>query len=151
MPYDDIAAALLECIGGFANVVTSSLCATRLRITLRDAAGVNFNALSSIKGVLGTVTRGKKNIEVVFGPNLVRSVYQAFSRLTGPKDETQGDYGQDRSSRNNGNLSVSITPETPGRPHLHVRPQAVSQSPKVLDDDDTNSLLEMLDGGLSSI
>lgn len=149
MPYDDIAAALLECIGGFSNVVTSSLCATRLRVTLRDADPVNYNALRSIKGVLGTVTRGKKNIEVVFGPNLVRSVYQAFSRLTGPNSDSGANGIAGRTTHTNGNLSVSITPETPGRPNLSEKPRGVAAGPKMLDDDDTNTLLEMLEGDLS--
>lgn len=149
MPYDDIAAALLECIGGFPNVVTSSLCATRLRITLRDVLLVNYNALSSIKGVLGTVMRGSNIIEVVFGPNLVRSVYKAFSHLTGPTQETSTATLPDKATRPTSNLSVNITPETPGRPHLSNKAKDGASTPKMLEDDDTNSLLEMLSGGLS--
>lgn len=143
MSNDDIAAAVLECVGGLSNVAGSSLCATRLRITLVDSEGVERNALNSINGVLGVAKRGQKGIEVVFGPNLVRGVYNAFERLTGPLSEHANEAGRPKSESN---FQVTITPETPGMPQVQTsvpRPAITDRAP--VEDNDTNALLEMLD------
>lgn len=143
MAIDDVAAAVLECVGGIDNVVSSSLCATRLRISLRNAKAIDRNALNSINGVLGIASRGANGIEVVFGPNLVRSVFGAFRSLTGPQDRHSDEARQ--TERPSGNFQVRITPETPGMPGVTgvvARPQ-VDVVP--VEDDDTNALLEMLD------
>ena len=150
MSNDDIAAAVLECVGGFSNVTANSLCATRLRISLRNIDSVDRNALNSIKGVLGIVDRGASGIEVVFGPNLVKGVYRSFERLTGLLDKLgpREDPETSTATRPSGNFQVKITPETPGRPQV----QSVIARPNIkatpVEDDDTNSLLEMLESGL---
>lgn len=140
MSNDDIAAAVLECVGGLSNVVGSSLCATRLRITLNNADRIERNALNLINGVLGVAKRGANGIEVVFGPNLVRGVYQSFDRLTGPLSEQQNETRPKVDS----NFQVTITPETPGRPQVQVAaPRPITdRAPK--DDNETDALLEIL-------
>lgn len=146
MSNDDIAAAVLECVGGFSNVTANSLCATRLRISLRDIDSVDRNALNSIKGVLGIADRGPLGIEVVFGPNLVKGVFRSFERLTGLfSDTVRRSEAEDAPTRPTGNFQVNITPETPGRPQLSSSVSRPSVTRKPIDDDDTNSLLEMLD------
>lgn len=144
MSIPDTAAAVLECVGGFPNVLSSSLCATRLRISLRDPSLVERNALHSINGVLGIVDRSSNGIEVVFGPNLVRSVFQAFRQLTGPvsKDEEMAEAVVTRPT---GNLQVMITPETPGAPQVQGSVSRAVEMPAPVEDDVTNALLEMLD------
>ena len=144
MSNDDIALAVLECVGGFGNVAGNSLCATRLRISVNDTTKVNRNALHSIKGVLGVADRGDHGIEVVFGPNLVRGVYAAFDHLTGPDtNATSAEKGAP--SRKAGNFHVNITPETPGRPQVQTTLAHASVTPAPVIDEDTNALLEMLD------
>ena len=152
MSNDDIAAAVLECVGGFSNVTANSLCATRLRISLRDLSGVDRNALNSIKGVLGIADRGTTGIEVVFGPNLVKGVFRSFERLTGLLDELgpHEDPETPTITRPTGNFQVKITPETPGRPQVQSTVARPSVTPTPVEDDDTNSLLEMLESGLVS-
>ncbi len=146
MSNDDIAAAVLECVGGFGNVAGNSLCATRLRITLNDARHVDRNALHSIKGVLGIADRGASGIEVVFGPNLVKGVYRAFERLTGLFSE-EGAPSDAPARTASSNFQVSITPETPGRPQVQTSVPRPTVGPTPVEDDITNSLLEMLDDG----
>lgn len=146
MSNDDIAAAVLECVGGFRNVAGNSLCATRLRITLNDARHVDRNALHSIKGVLGIADRGASGIEVVFGPNLVKGVYRAFERLTGLFAE-EGVPSNAPARTSSSNFQVSITPETPGRPQVQGSVPRPTAEPTPVEDDITNSLLEMLDDG----
>ena len=145
MSNDDIAAAVLECVGGFSNVEGNSLCATRLRITLRDVGKVNRNALHSINGVLGLADRGASGIEVVFGPNLVRGVYRSFERLTGLFSR---DHNAAEPRKSSTNFQVKITPETPGAPLVRgagARGTTEEIVPPPPIDDDTNALLEMLD------
>ena len=149
MSNDDIAAAVLECVGGFSNVAANSLCATRLRITLKDPSFVERNALHSIKGVLGIADRGPNGIEVVFGPNLVRSVYRAFDRLTGLNVAGTTHPAESISTRPTSKIQVKITPETPGLPHLDTEPEAIASDTTTpvppVKDEDTSALLEMLD------
>ncbi len=143
MSNDDIAAAVLECVGGFKNVVSDSLCATRLRISLREIGVVDRNALQSINGVLGIANRGANGIEVVFGPNLVRGVFTAFRRLVGPKEHEHDATERPHPSRAAGNFQVSITPETPGMPVVKLA-NAAPEVEDDSDDDETNSLLDLL-------
>ena len=139
MTNDDIAAAVLECVGGFSNVRANSLCATRLRISVNDATAVDRNALHSINGVLGIANRGTNGIEVVFGPNLVKGVYRSFEHLVGPFSH---EHGADDPVRLMSSLQVKITPETPGQP------QTILMAPRSPEEnDDTSTLLELLDSG----
>lgn len=144
MSNDDMAAAVLECVGGYGNVSGNSLCATRLRISLHDTSKVDRNALHAIKGVLGIANRGPNGIEIVFGPNLVKGVYRSFERLTGLFSDLNI-HGAARASRPTGKLQVTITPETPGQPQVRMSMDRPSQEPLAVTDEDTNALLEMLD------
>lgn len=144
MSNDDIAAAVLECVGGFPNVTGNSLCATRLRISLFDRSVVDRNALHSINGVLGIVDRGTSGIEVVFGPNLVRGVFRSFERLIGPLARHSEEATETIRPRHN--FRVQITPETPGAPEVIVTDSRPVPEPEAdVLDDDTSALLEMLE------
>ena len=141
MSNDDIAAAVLECIGGFSNVTANSLCATRLRISLKDASCIDRNALHSIKGVLGLADRGENDIEVVFGPNLVKGVFHSFERLTGLFSD---EVSTTPPARQSVKFQVKITPETPGRPQVQATSARPTVTPTPVQDDDMNALLERL-------
>lgn len=146
MSNDDIAAAVLECVGGFSNIAGNSLCATRLRITLKDRSAVERNALHSINGVLGLADRGTNGIEVVFGPNLVRGVYRAFRQLVGPSRDNADEATDDEPSRPAEKFRVKITPEIPGQPRVD---RTLKSTPAVkTDDEDTNALLDLLHNGM---
>lgn len=144
MSITDTAAAVLECVGGLSNVYSSSLCATRLRIMLRDPSLVDRNALHSINGVLGIADRGSNGIEVVFGPNLVRNVFHAFAQLTGPTDK-EDETVEAVHTRPVSNFQVKITPETPGAPRMQGYVPHPAEAPVPVEDDDTNALLGMLE------
>ena len=78
-----IAQQVLDAVGGVSNILANGLCATRLRVILRDRMKVNYPALTSISGVLGSVRRGSSGLEVVFGPSAASDVFNAFAELTG--------------------------------------------------------------------
>ena len=83
MVKDDIAYSVLNALGGRTNVLTNTVCMTRLRVTLQDPSVVDYESLSEVQGVLGTATRGHNGLEVVFGPRLIDGIYHAFLKLTG--------------------------------------------------------------------
>lgn len=74
---------ILTSMGGKENVITNSVCMTRLRVGLADVSKADTDAIGAIHGVIGLAARGKNGIEVVFGPAVVEGVYDEFSRLTG--------------------------------------------------------------------
>ena len=106
MVRDDVAAAVLAAIGGKDNVLTNTVCMTRLRITLKNPQEVDYVVLNEVPSVLGTATRGANGLEVVFGPRMIDSIYHAFTRLTGIKSEEETLFPL---PRKNTNLSVNIT------------------------------------------
>ena len=145
MQETELAAAVLECVGGKKNVRDNSLCATRLRIRVYDPQLVNHNALNSIRGVLGIATRGDDGIEVVFGPNLVKRVYEPFIWLTG----VPGQIGNDEPSashkvRHASKMHVQITPEVPGKPVTTFDSSDQTTGEDSLEEDDTTDLLDLL-------
>ena len=83
MGVNEAASEVLRSVGGKANVLSNSLCMTRLRIRVANPTIVDKNALNSIEGVLGTTTRGADGFEVVFGPRVVADVFESFAALTG--------------------------------------------------------------------
>ena len=105
MDVDAVANRVLQSVGGAQNVISSTLCMTRLRLALADPGQVDQTSLSDIPGVLGTAQRGSSGIEVVFGPTAVHSVYEAVSQLCG----TGGDVDTDAIPTNQEHrLKVSV-------------------------------------------
>lgn len=94
MPEATIARNVIEAVGGAHNVLASTVCMTRLRMTLRNTSAVSVDRLTQIPGVLGVIGRGDRGIEVVFGPAVVDDVYQQFRQMVG-------------------NRSVEVAPPTP--------------------------------------
>ena len=76
-----IAADVLEAIGGKDNVTFATHCITRLRFNLKDDTIPNDDAIKQIPGVLG-VNRVGKQYQVIIGPN-VDKVYEEVCDLGG--------------------------------------------------------------------
>lgn len=79
----EIAEAILSALGGHGNIRACGICATRLRIIVRDMSSVELDALMDIRGVLGIFKKGCCGIELVLGPRLVIGVSEALFELTG--------------------------------------------------------------------
>lgn len=79
MSYKQLAQAILDNVGGKANVKSVVHCATRLRFTLNDAALANTDKISGLKGVLKVVNAGGQ-YQIVIGPD-VPQVYQEVIAL----------------------------------------------------------------------
>ncbi len=114
---DDIAQAVLSSLGGRENVQYNTVCMTRLRVTLVDPAIVDYQGLNEISSVLGTATRGRNGIEVVFGPRIIDGVYHSFVSLTGVQAGTDALFPM---SRQESSMRIQINP--PKRQDQHEPP-----------------------------
>ena len=79
MDYKQLAATVLEKVGGKENVDKVVHCATRLRFTLRDVSKADTEALKKTKGVMSVINAGGQ-YQVVIGPD-VAQVYQEVLSL----------------------------------------------------------------------
>lgn len=64
---DSLAHAYLNLIGGGANVVAIDACITRLRLTLKETAGVDEAAAKRL-GASGVIKLNQQNIQIIVGP-----------------------------------------------------------------------------------
>ena len=79
MDYKQLAAIILEKVGGKENVDKLVHCATRLRFTLRDVSKADTEGLKKTKGVMSVINAGGQ-YQVVIGPD-VPQVYQEVIAL----------------------------------------------------------------------
>ena len=79
MDYKQLAAVILEKVGGKENLDKVLHCATRLRFTLKDVDKADTDALKKTKGVLSVINAGGQ-YQVVIGPD-VPQVYQEVVAL----------------------------------------------------------------------
>ncbi len=76
-----IAADVLEAIGGKENVSFATNCMTRLRLTLKDKGLANIDEIKQINGVLGCQDVGGQ-LQIIIGQN-VPKVYAEFCDMAG--------------------------------------------------------------------
>lgn len=76
------AAEIVKSVGGAANIVDLSHCATRLRFQLRDASGVTQSEIEAVSGVMGAVPQAGNRYQVVIGGG-VQTVYNQIKALPG--------------------------------------------------------------------
>ena len=84
---------IVQAVGGKENVAQAAHCATRLRVTPRDWAKVDEEALKQIPGVLGVV-HGATQVQIIIGAE-VNNVYKEFVALTGVDEEAAIDENLD--------------------------------------------------------
>lgn len=78
---EQIAASILEQVGGSQNISFATHCMTRLRLNLKDESLANDQAVQNIKGVLGIAHTGGQ-YQIIIGQN-VPKVYAALCDKTG--------------------------------------------------------------------
>ncbi|MBQ9574305.1 MAG: PTS glucose transporter subunit IIA [Synergistaceae bacterium] len=81
MDFKELAALILEHVGGKSNVKSVVHCATRLRFTLSDASKADTEKIKKAKGVLSVVNAGGQ-YQIVIGPD-VPQLYQEVISLGG--------------------------------------------------------------------
>ncbi|WOQ17384.1 beta-glucoside-specific PTS transporter subunit IIABC [Raineyella sp. W15-4] len=78
--YADLAHQIVDRVGGEGNIATGTHCATRLRLTLKDAAKADTAAVQKLPGVI-TVMQAGGQYQIVVGNN-VPKVYEELTRFT---------------------------------------------------------------------
>ncbi len=79
--YDELAASIVELVGGSENVVSVAHCITRVRFKLKDESKANDDAISALPKVI-KVMRANGQYQVVVG-NIVEDVYDAVVAVGG--------------------------------------------------------------------
>lgn len=73
---------LLEAVGGKENVTSVMHCATRLRLSLKDASLLNKEAINEADGVAGYFEKSGQH-QIILGTGYVNKVCTEFQKLTG--------------------------------------------------------------------
>lgn len=76
----DRAEEIIRAVGGPANVLSLTHCATRLRFELRDASAVDQQAVEAVPGVMGAVPQSGDRYQVVVG-GAVQTVFTQIMHL----------------------------------------------------------------------
>lgn len=82
--YDDLAAQIVELVGGTSNVKCVAHCITRVRFKLKDESKANDEAISELPNVI-KVMHANGQYQVVVG-NIVEDVYDAVLKAGGFSD-----------------------------------------------------------------
>lgn len=82
--YDDLAAQVVELVGGKSNVKSVAHCITRVRFKLKDESKANDEAISALPNVI-KVMHANGQYQVVVG-NIVEDVYDAILKVGGFSD-----------------------------------------------------------------
>lgn len=77
--YTEVAAIILEGVGGAQNVTSIDNCITRLRLEVKDSSKVDDKLIKSA-GVSGVIKPSKTNVQIVIGPK-VQFVADEFKRI----------------------------------------------------------------------
>ena len=77
--FTEVAAKILEGIGGKENVASIDNCVTRLRLEVKDPLAVNEKVIKSA-GVAGVIRPGKNSVQVIVGTK-VQFVADEFKKL----------------------------------------------------------------------
>lgn len=89
MDYANLAAKILEQIGGTNNVQSVAHCATRVRFVLKDESVANTEALKQMQGILGVVQSGGQ-YQIIIGSE-VGKVYAPINEACGQNSDTTND------------------------------------------------------------
>ena len=74
------ASEIVAAVGGPENIQSLTHCATRLRLQLVDASGIDTGTVESIKGVMGAVPQSGDRYQVIIGGG-VQTVYNEINEL----------------------------------------------------------------------
>lgn len=78
MDYKVLGSAIVDALGGEANITSATNCMTRVRANVKDTTNISEDAIKNIAGVLGLVVDGT-NFQVVVGPGTAQKVVDAIT------------------------------------------------------------------------
>lgn len=99
MTNEELAAKIVELVGGKENILTAENCMTRLRVQLKDSAKADCKAIKETDGILGVIEDNP--LQVVLGPGKAKKVCELFIEAAGVKStgiSTGNDWQQNKAS-----------------------------------------------------
>jgi len=81
MKNQELAAKIVELLGGKDNIVNAENCMTRLRVTIKDHSKVQGDAIKNTPDVMGFMDTDEHYVQVVLGPGKVRDVMDACKAM----------------------------------------------------------------------
>jgi len=84
---EQLAARIIELLGGKENILTMENCMTRIRTNIQDPDKVNVAGLKATEGVLGVVADEPTYIQVVLGPGKVRQIMTICTEKMGVREQ----------------------------------------------------------------
>lgn len=105
MDYKELASFIIEAVGGKANIVSLTHCATRLRFALKDDSIPDEKKIKAKKGVLGVSVNGGQ-YQIIIG-NTVPKAYAAIMDQLDLKENIAGD--DEKQKRKIGEVIMEFT------------------------------------------
>ena len=99
MTNEELAAKIVNLVGGKDNILTAENCMTRLRVQLKDSEKADCKALKEQEGILGVIEDNP--LQVVLGPGKAKKVCEAFIAASGVQNSgisTGNDWQQNKAS-----------------------------------------------------
>ncbi|SFK08823.1 PTS system sucrose-specific IIB component, Glc family (TC 4.A.1.2.9)/PTS system sucrose-specific IIC component, Glc family (TC 4.A.1.2.9) [Halobacillus dabanensis] len=88
MNHKEVAEKLVPLLGGKANVVSATHCATRLRLVIDDESQIDKSAIEELDGVKGAFSSSGQ-FQIIFGTGTVNKVFAHFGPLVGVSMEEE--------------------------------------------------------------
>ncbi|RKD33460.1 sucrose-specific PTS transporter subunit IIBC [Thermohalobacter berrensis] len=90
----EVAARIVELIGGKENIESAAHCATRLRLVLKDESKANPNELERLEEVKGCFSNSGQ-FQIIIGQGLVNKVYNEIVKITDIKESSTSEVKKD--------------------------------------------------------
>lgn len=87
MSNEELAARIIDLLGGPENILTAENCMTRIRVNIKDPSKADREGLKNISGVLGVVGNEPTYVQIVLGPGKVRDVMNICTSRLGVKEQ----------------------------------------------------------------
>ncbi|BDR55924.1 PTS transporter subunit EIIC [Xylocopilactobacillus apis] len=107
MDFKKAAKEILESVGGPENISNMSLCATRLRLNLKDPSKANDEAVKNVDGVINVVNRAGQ-YQILIGTE-VPKLYEQFEKLINVDEVADNDSSQEKSGSIISNIFSAIS------------------------------------------
>lgn len=87
MSNEELAARIIDLLGGTENILTAENCMTRIRVSINDPSKADREGLKNTPGVLGVVGNEPTYVQIVLGPGKVRDVMNICTSKLGVKEQ----------------------------------------------------------------
>ncbi|KXZ40394.1 PTS system, sucrose-specific IIC component [Alkalithermobacter thermoalcaliphilus JW-YL-7 = DSM 7308] len=133
---------ILKALGGKENIQEFDICATRLRIFLKDNEKADLRAIKQLKGVIAAVFR-LGQVHIILGTGLVSKVYEDFKYLVSDNELDTKDIKNKNFFRRIANIFIPLIPALVGSGIIIGISNTLKNIGLVSEQSDIYKLLEM--------